>query len=77
MNAKALAQVLSLSSKQYSINIKKIKLNDNSIVSSRGMHPMIWMKGLKDVDLRTNEVKCFNFPFSIFMLNKIIFRLKI
>lgn len=57
MNAKALAQVLSLSSKQYSTNITKIKLNDNSLVSSRGMHPMIWMKGLKEVDLRTNEVK--------------------
>lgn len=49
-----LTNILSYASRRFSVNVDVLKLNGNSLKSARGMHPLIWMKSLKEIDLRDN-----------------------
>lgn len=52
-----LTNILSFASRKYSTNVELLKLNGNGLKSARGMHPIIWMKSLKEIDLRNNNIE--------------------
>lgn len=52
-----LTNILSYASRKHSTNVEMLKLNGNGLKSARGMHPIIWMKSLKEIDLRDNCIK--------------------
>lgn len=52
-----LTNILSFASRKHSTNVEVLKLNGNGLKSARGMHPIIWMKSLKEIDLRDNCIE--------------------
>lgn len=52
-----LTNILSYASRKHSINVEVLRLNGNGLKSARGMHPIIWMKSLKEIDLRDNCIE--------------------
>lgn len=52
-----LTNILSYASRKHSTNVEVLKLNGNGLRSARGMHPIIWMKSLKEIDLRNNCIE--------------------
>lgn len=37
--------------------MEKLSLAYNGLKSTRGMHPIIWLKSLKEVDLSNNKIE--------------------
>lgn len=54
---RTLSSILTYAGRRYSNNVEKLKLAYNGLKSTRGMHPIIWMKGLKEVDLSNNKIE--------------------
>lgn len=54
---RTLTNVLSQASRKFLTNVELLKLNFNDLKSARGMHPIIWMKGLKEIDLSNNKIE--------------------
>lgn len=52
-----LTNILSYASRKHSTNVEVLRLNGNGLKSARGMHPIIWMKSLKEIDLRDNCIE--------------------
>lgn len=53
---RTLSSVLTYAGRRYSNNVVKLSLAYNGLKSTRGMHSIIWMKGLKAVDLSNNKI---------------------
>lgn len=54
---RTLTNILTYASRKYGNNINKLKLGYNGLKSARGMHPLLWMKSLKQVDLSNNKIE--------------------
>lgn len=54
---RVLTNILSLASRRYGNNVARLSLAANGLVSARGMHPLIWMKGLHEMDISNNEIQ--------------------
>lgn len=52
-----LSNILLLGARKFLGNIEKLILRDNGILSSKGMHPLTWMKNLKSIDFSRNKVR--------------------
>lgn len=55
-----MTNILLRGAKTYLTNIDNLILRDNGIDSSKGMHPLTWMKNLNSIDLSKNKVKTFD-----------------
>lgn len=53
---RVLTTILSNASRRYGMNVERLNLSKNGLISVRGMHPLIWMKGLQEMDLSNNEI---------------------
>lgn len=53
---RVLTNILSLSSRRYGMNVVRLNLSGNGLKSARGMHPLLWMKGLQEIDLSNNKI---------------------
>lgn len=53
---RTLTTILTFVSRKYGLLVERVLLNDNDLQSARGMHPMLWMKNLKEVDLSNNKI---------------------
>lgn len=51
-----LSNILIKGARSFLLNIETLILRDNGIESSKGMHPLTFMKGLKSIDLSKNKV---------------------
>lgn len=56
-NPRTITQVLSQASRRFMNNVESLRLEYNGIKSTRGMHPLIWMKGLKQIYLSNNKIE--------------------
>lgn len=54
---RTLSTILTYAGRRYSSNVVKLSLAYNGLKSTRGMHSIIWMKGLKEVDLSNNNIE--------------------
>lgn len=54
---RTLSTILTFAGRRYSNNVVKLSLAYNGLKSTRGMHSIIWMKGLKEVDLSNNKIE--------------------
>lgn len=54
---RTLSTILTYAGRRYSNNVVKLSLAYNGLKSTRGMHSIIWMKGLKEVDLSNNKIE--------------------
>lgn len=52
-----LCNILTYAGRRYSNNVEKLSLAYNGLKSTRGMHPILWMKSLKEVDLSNNKIE--------------------
>lgn len=52
-----LSTILTYAGRRYTNNVEKINLAYNGLKSARGMHPTIWMKSLKELDLSNNKIE--------------------
>lgn len=53
---RTLTNILTYASRKYGSNVLKLDLGYNGLKSARGMHSLIWMKGLKEMDLSNNKI---------------------
>lgn len=51
-----LSNILLKGARSFMTNIEKLILSDNGLDSSKGMHPLTWMKSLNSIDLSKNKV---------------------
>lgn len=56
-NPRTITYVLSQASRRFTINVESLILEYNGIKTTRGMHPLIWMKGLKQINLSNNKIE--------------------
>lgn len=54
---RTLSTILTYAGRRYANNVVKLSLAYNGLKSTRGMHSIIWMKGLKEVDLSNNKIE--------------------
>lgn len=54
---RTLSTILTFAGRRYGNNVEKLSLSYNGLKSTRGMHPIIWMKSLKEVDLSNNNIE--------------------
>lgn len=54
---RTLGNILTYAGRRYSNNVEKLSLAYNGLKSTRGMHPILWMKSLKEVDLSNNKIE--------------------
>lgn len=54
---RTLSTILTYAGRRYTNNVEKLNLAYNCLKSTRGMHPLIWMKSLKEVDLSNNNIE--------------------
>lgn len=54
---RTLTNILTYAARKYTTNIIELRLGLNGLKSARGMHPMLWMKGLKEVNLSNNKIE--------------------
>lgn len=54
---RTLTNILTYAARKYGSNIIELRLGYNGLKSARGMHPMLWMKGLKEVNLSNNKIE--------------------
>lgn len=60
---RTLTNILTYASRKFSnfqqggSNVEKLSLSYNGLKSTRGMHPLLWMKALKEVDLSNNKIE--------------------
>lgn len=54
---RTLSTILTYAGRRYANNVVKLSLSYNGLKSTRGMHSIIWMKGLKEVDLSNNKIE--------------------
>lgn len=54
---RTLTNILTYAARKYGTNIIELRLGYNGLKSARGMHPMLWMKGLKEVNLSNNKIE--------------------
>lgn len=54
---RTLTNILTYAARKYGTNIIDLRLCYNGLKSARGMHPMLWMKGLKKVNLSNNKIE--------------------
>lgn len=51
-----ISHILLKAARTYMTNIEKLILRDNGLDSSKGFHPLTWMKNLNAIDLSKNKV---------------------
>lgn len=49
--------ILTHVSRKYASNVEKLILSHNELRSTRGMHPIIWLKSLREIDFRNNKIE--------------------
>lgn len=54
---RTLSTILTYAGRRYTHNVERINLAMNGLKSARGMHPTIWMKKLKEIDLSNNKIE--------------------
>lgn len=54
---RTLTTVLTFVSRKYGLQIEKLSLADNDLESTRGMHPILWMKDLSEINLANNKIE--------------------
>lgn len=54
---RTLSTILTYAGRRYSNNVVRLSLAYNGLKSTRGMHSIIWMKGLKEIDLSNNKIE--------------------
>lgn len=54
---RTLSTILTYAGRRYTNNVEKLNLAYNGLKSTRGMHPTIWMKSLKEVNLSNNKIE--------------------
>lgn len=54
---RTLSTVLTYAGRRFTTNVVKLSLAYNGLKSTRGMHPTIWMKSLKEADLSNNNIE--------------------
>lgn len=54
---RTLSTILTYAGRRYSNNVEKLNLSYNGLKSTRGMHPIIWMKNLKEIDVSNNKIE--------------------
>lgn len=54
---RTMTNILTFAARKYGTNIIELRLGYNGLKSARGMHPMLWMKGLKEVNLSNNKIE--------------------
>lgn len=57
---RVLTNILSFAAKKFATNVETLNLSGNNLKSVRGMHSLIWMKGLKELDLSENQIASVN-----------------
>lgn len=57
-----MSNILLRAGRAYMTNIEHLILRDNDIDSSKGMHPLTWMKSLRTIDLSKNKVRDSRLP---------------
>lgn len=65
-NPRTIANILILAARKFLINIVSLRLNKNEIQTTKGMHSLNWMKGIKSIDMSNNLVSisfclCFSY----------------
>lgn len=53
---RTLSNILTHAGRKYTTNVERLNLSYNGLKSTRGLHPTIWMKSLKEVDLSNNKI---------------------
>ncbi|XP_031637468.1 nuclear RNA export factor 2 [Contarinia nasturtii] len=54
---RTLSTIVTYAGRRYTNNVEKLNLAYNGLRSTRGMHSLIWLKGLKEVDLSNNKIE--------------------
>lgn len=54
---RTLSNLLTFVSRRYASNVDKLILASNELKSTRGMHPIVFMKSLKEIDLQNNKIE--------------------
>lgn len=54
---RTLSNIITYAGRRYTTNVDTLNLSYNGLKSTRGMHPTIWMKSLKEVNLSNNKIE--------------------